>query len=79
MAGLVVQKVRDILSRAEGFLYPKDLTVSRTVQKKRKQKLPKGNGGWGDLRDRQLCLRLSEEDLTSSHGLDSDNKTETAA
>ena len=65
-AGIVVQKVRDILSRAEGFLYPKDLTVTRTVQKKRKQKLPKGNGGWGDRRDRQLCLKLSQEDLTAT-------------
>ena len=60
-AGLVVQKVRDILSRAEGFLYPKDLVATRAVQKKRKLKLPKGNGGWGDKRDHELCLKLSSQ------------------
>ena len=54
------------------------MTVTRTVQKKRKQKLPKGNGGWGDQRDRQLCLRFSEEDLTSNLGLENENKTEIA-
>jgi alpha-1,6-mannosyl-glycoprotein beta-1,2-N-acetylglucosaminyltransferase len=57
--------VRDILSRAEGFLYPKDLAVTRVVQKKRKQKLPKGNGGWGDQRDRRLCTKLSQQDVTA--------------
>lgn len=61
-AGVVVQKVKDILSRAEGFLYPKDLVVTRTVARKRKLKTPKGNGGWGDLRDRQLCLNMSRID-----------------
>ncbi len=59
-AGLVVQKVRDILSRAEGYLYPKELVATRAVQKKRKLKLPKGNGGWGDKRDHELCLQLSQ-------------------
>jgi hypothetical protein len=60
----VVQKVRDILSRAEGFLFPKELVATRAVQKKRKLKLPKGNGGWGDARDHELCTKLSEQDVT---------------
>lgn len=61
-AGIVVQKVRDILSRAEGFLYPKELLVSRVVQRKRKVKQPKGNGGWGDFRDHSLCLKMSQSE-----------------
>ena len=27
----------------------------------KKIKLKKGNGGWGDLRDHQLCLNISDQ------------------
>lgn len=31
------------------------------IQLKRKRKAPKANGGWSDLRDRQLCLNIVDE------------------
>ena len=42
--------VQDILSKASKYLFPKDLIVNR-IPPRRKTKVPKGNGGWGDLRD----------------------------
>ena len=39
-----------------------------TGSKKRKSKVPKGNGGWGDKRDKDLCLKIvhqNEQDTTA--------------
>lgn len=53
----VVKKVHDILNEAANYLYPKKL-ILMNENKKRRRKLPKGNGGWGDKRDRELCIKI---------------------
>jgi alpha-1,6-mannosyl-glycoprotein beta-1,2-N-acetylglucosaminyltransferase len=36
------------------LLFPNDIAVE--VRHGKKMRLKKGNGGWGDIRDHQLCL-----------------------
>jgi len=62
----VVKKVQTILEKANSFLYPKNLVVT-TLQPKKNAKLPKGNGGWGDKRDRLMCLNMSTYNSTLLH------------
>ena len=57
-ASEVVKKVEDILSQAKNFLFPKVMSTFQGQTKK--SKVPKGNGGWGDLRDRKLCLNMAQ-------------------
>ena len=47
--------------KAKSFLFPSDLKVGRVAPKRggKNQKNPKGNGGWGDHRDRALCLNMA--------------------
>lgn len=56
----MISKVQQVISVATkaGQLYPKNLmlTVSSVVKK---QKIRKGNGGWGDKRDHLLCLNVT--------------------
>ncbi|XP_033211864.1 alpha-1,6-mannosyl-glycoprotein 2-beta-N-acetylglucosaminyltransferase isoform X2 [Belonocnema kinseyi] len=54
----VIAKVRNVLKSARNHLYPTQLTltVAGMVPKK---KLRKGNGGWGDLRDQDLCWNIT--------------------
>ncbi len=56
----VAKKVQDILRGASKYLFPKSLVV--TSGEKKKLKVPRGNGGWGDLRDRQLCAAMASAD-----------------
>jgi len=63
--GLVVQRVKDVLVRAKGFLYPKNLHVSKVAERKRRLKYPNGNGGWGDIRDHNLCLSMAKSENAS--------------
>ena len=59
-AGTVVKKVQDILSKAKSFMFPTELRVLKATPKKSKNhKNSKGNGGWGDHRDRALCLNMA--------------------
>ena len=59
-AGTVVKKVQDILSKAKSFMFPTELRVLKAAPKKSKShKNSKGNGGWGDHRDRALCLNMA--------------------
>ena len=55
----MVKKVQDILVKAKPFLFPKDLKVTRPTVKKRIKNPAKGNGGWGDHRDRALCMNMA--------------------
>ena len=64
----VIQNVKDILLQARHSLYPKDLSVTPLFGKK-KTKIPKGNGGWGDRRDRGLCTEMAKP-LLSEAGVD---------
>lgn len=54
----IISKVQQILKAAKRHLYPDKLTLtfSTTLAK---NKLRKGNGGWGDIRDHKLCAGLT--------------------
>ncbi|KDR14301.1 hypothetical protein L798_11892, partial [Zootermopsis nevadensis] len=54
----VISKVQQVLKYASKHLYPNYLTLTVTNTNK-KQKLRKGNGGWGDVRDHQLCINMT--------------------
>jgi len=54
----VIEKVKKIIKSAKTYLFPKKLSVTRTNLKK-KIKLKKPNGGWGDKRDHELCLNFT--------------------
>nr|XP_042895942.1 alpha-1,6-mannosyl-glycoprotein 2-beta-N-acetylglucosaminyltransferase isoform X1 [Parasteatoda tepidariorum] len=49
----VVHKVMKVLSSSSSYLFPETLTVHQSFRKP--FKAPKGNGGWGDVRDHALC------------------------
>lgn len=51
----MVQQAKNVIGSAHSHLFPKSVQVKRGVQ--RNLKPPKGNGGWGDVRDHHLCLR----------------------
>lgn len=53
----MAQQARNVIGSARSYLFPKSLQVKRGVQ--RNLKPPKGNGGWGDVRDHQLCMNSS--------------------
>ncbi|XP_050420996.1 alpha-1,6-mannosyl-glycoprotein 2-beta-N-acetylglucosaminyltransferase isoform X2 [Adelges cooleyi] len=52
----LIVKVQKLLNSVTKYLFPKKLEVSYGPVKKKV--LRKGNGGWGDVRDHKLCLRL---------------------
>lgn len=54
----VIAKVQNVLKTARPNLFPSDLTLTVAVVSK-KTKLRKGNGGWGDVRDHELCYNMS--------------------
>lgn len=54
----VIAKVQNVLKTARPNLFPSDLTLTVAVVSK-KTKLRKGNGGWGDVRDHELCYNTS--------------------
>lgn len=49
----VVHKVMRSLSSSKHNLFPSSLSVHQSLR--RYFKVPKGNGGWGDIRDHALC------------------------
>ncbi|XP_023325761.1 alpha-1,6-mannosyl-glycoprotein 2-beta-N-acetylglucosaminyltransferase isoform X2 [Eurytemora carolleeae] len=55
---LVMNKVKYIIDSAKQYLFPDRLTIVESAVKK-KVKLKKGNGGWGDKRDHSLCLNMT--------------------
>ncbi|XP_055852493.1 alpha-1,6-mannosyl-glycoprotein 2-beta-N-acetylglucosaminyltransferase isoform X1 [Episyrphus balteatus] len=56
----VISKVQQVLriARNAGQMFPRSLTLT-VVSLIKKTKLRKGNGGWGDLRDFQLCMNTT--------------------
>ncbi|XP_011254973.1 alpha-1,6-mannosyl-glycoprotein 2-beta-N-acetylglucosaminyltransferase isoform X3 [Camponotus floridanus] len=54
----VIAKVQNVLKAARNHLFPSQLTLTIAGTAK-KTKLRKGNGGWGDIRDHQLCWNIS--------------------
>ncbi|XP_064484262.1 alpha-1,6-mannosyl-glycoprotein 2-beta-N-acetylglucosaminyltransferase-like [Ornithodoros turicata] len=54
----MVEQARRVISSAHSYLFPSKLVVKAGSQ--RTVKPPKGNGGWGDIRDHQLCLNSTQ-------------------
>ncbi|KAK0075356.1 hypothetical protein PV325_007003 [Microctonus aethiopoides] len=54
----VIAKVQNVLKSARVHMFPQQLTLTIGGVIK-KTKLKKGNGGWGDLRDHELCLNMT--------------------
>ncbi|XP_011494709.1 PREDICTED: alpha-1,6-mannosyl-glycoprotein 2-beta-N-acetylglucosaminyltransferase isoform X4 [Ceratosolen solmsi marchali] len=54
----VIAKIQKVLRSAQNNLYPSQLTLTVASISKR-TKLRKGNGGWGDVRDHELCLNMT--------------------
>ncbi|XP_050069485.1 alpha-1,6-mannosyl-glycoprotein 2-beta-N-acetylglucosaminyltransferase isoform X1 [Anopheles maculipalpis] len=56
----VISKVQQVLKVARGSqqLFPRSISLTQTSVIK-KTKLRKGNGGWGDQRDHQLCFNMT--------------------
>lgn len=52
-----VQQVINVAAKAKQF-YPRSLTLT-VASVIKKTKLRKGNGGWGDKRDHQLCMNMT--------------------
>ncbi|XP_013163389.1 PREDICTED: uncharacterized protein LOC106114661 isoform X1 [Papilio xuthus] len=62
-ASTVISKVQKLLQNAKSYLYP--TRVSATISAggaKHNKKLTKGNGGWGDIRDQELCTNMTKVD-----------------
>ncbi len=53
-----VQRVLNILSGAAKYLFPKSV-ITKNLPLRKKLKVPRGNGGWGDIRDKTLCLSMA--------------------
>ncbi|ESO93148.1 hypothetical protein LOTGIDRAFT_119931 [Lottia gigantea] len=49
-----IKKVEELLSKNKNYLFPNTLSING--QSRMKIRDPKANGGWGDIRDHQLCL-----------------------
>ena len=46
------------LAKKSNLLFPKSLSIGSTSVKP-ERKLFKGNGGWGDKRDQDLCMNMT--------------------
>uniref|UniRef100_A0A8D8ZUS3 Alpha-1,6-mannosyl-glycoprotein 2-beta-N-acetylglucosaminyltransferase n=1 Tax=Cacopsylla melanoneura TaxID=428564 RepID=A0A8D8ZUS3_9HEMI len=53
----VISQVQKILQKASRYFYPDHLSVTYSAVKKKP--LKKGNGGWGDIRDHELCMNIT--------------------
>lgn len=59
-ASTVINKVQKLLQDAKSHLYPYRVTATISAGgAKHNKKLTKGNGGWGDLRDQELCTNMT--------------------
>ncbi|XP_053622684.1 alpha-1,6-mannosyl-glycoprotein 2-beta-N-acetylglucosaminyltransferase isoform X2 [Plodia interpunctella] len=60
-ASTVISKVQKLLRNAKPYMYPSKVTATISAGgAKSNKKLVKGNGGWGDLRDRELCIHMTK-------------------
>ncbi|XP_062527003.1 alpha-1,6-mannosyl-glycoprotein 2-beta-N-acetylglucosaminyltransferase isoform X1 [Bombyx mori] len=59
-ASSVISKVQKLLQNAKPYLFPGSVTATVTAGgAKHNKKLTKGNGGWGDIRDQELCTNMT--------------------
>ncbi|XP_049884192.1 alpha-1,6-mannosyl-glycoprotein 2-beta-N-acetylglucosaminyltransferase-like isoform X2 [Pectinophora gossypiella] len=60
-ASTVISKVQKLLQNAKRFMYPSRVTATVTNGgAKHNKRLVKGNGGWGDARDQELCTNMTK-------------------
>ncbi|CAG9790537.1 unnamed protein product [Diatraea saccharalis] len=60
-ASTVISKVQQLLKNAKPYMYPSRVTaIVTTGGAKHNKKLTKGNGGWGDIRDQDLCTNMTK-------------------
>ncbi|KAI5632849.1 n-acetylglucosaminyltransferase II (MGAT2) domain-containing protein [Phthorimaea operculella] len=58
---IVISKVQKLLKNASKYLYPTRVTATVTTGgAKHNKRLVKGNGGWGDARDQELCTNMTK-------------------
>lgn len=57
----IVSKVQAVIERATtaGLLFPKNLKLTKVYDEDDVPDSMKANGGWGDLRDIILCLKIT--------------------
>ncbi|XP_045783300.1 alpha-1,6-mannosyl-glycoprotein 2-beta-N-acetylglucosaminyltransferase isoform X3 [Maniola jurtina] len=60
-ASTVISKVQKLLQEAKSNFYPSRVTATISAGgAKHNKKLTKGNGGWGDIRDQELCTNMTQ-------------------
>ena len=52
-----IKKIEDLVEKEKSSLFPEALSVASFPYSR--ERLPRANGGWGDLRDRSLCLNFT--------------------
>jgi N-acetylglucosaminyltransferase II (MGAT2) len=57
----LVARVRDVIEDAKYQLFPKSLKVTRIYDEDDVSDTLTANGGWSDLRDILLCLKMTLE------------------
>ncbi|KAL4718746.1 hypothetical protein ACJJTC_001815, partial [Scirpophaga incertulas] len=59
-ASTVISKVQQLLKNAKAYMFPSRVLATVTSGgAKNNKKLVKGNGGWGDIRDQELCTNMT--------------------
>ncbi|KAJ0169589.1 hypothetical protein K1T71_014774 [Dendrolimus kikuchii] len=59
-ASTVISKMQKLLQGAKQYMFPSRVTATVTAGgAKHRKKLTKGNGGWGDIRDQELCANMT--------------------
>ena len=58
-----VEDAENILLTAKKFLFPKRLIFLPMASSAKNVELHPENGGWADLRDRELCLNISQSTI----------------
>ncbi|XP_063836292.1 alpha-1,6-mannosyl-glycoprotein 2-beta-N-acetylglucosaminyltransferase-like isoform X6 [Ostrinia nubilalis] len=59
-ASTVISKVQKLVQNAKPYMYPARVTATATSGgAKHNKRLTKGNGGWGDIRDQELCTNMT--------------------
>lgn len=55
--------VRDLLTRQASNLFPSELGLDGATYPPASRKKLKPYGGWGDIRDHQLCMKFTQQGL----------------
>jgi len=54
-----ISRIVGVLEREESNLFPESISVANFPYSP--DRVPRANGGWGDLRDHSLCLNFSSK------------------